>query len=101
MHSNGVVHEWGDDNLLQKEPTILKSKMRLQMGMGRRGLLPKDRHLFSQRWNNLWGLPGKDKKLWLREVTAARKCGKRIRDRETGGGQLSRQRKMVHGAPNT
>ena len=37
--------------------------------MGRRGLLPEGKHLFRKKWIYIWELPGKYKKLWLREVT--------------------------------
>ena len=47
--------------------------MMLQMDMGRRCIIPEDKHIFNQWWIGLWDLPGKDKKLWLGEVTAARK----------------------------
>ena len=39
---------------------------------------------------NLYDLTIKYKKLWLREVKTARKCGKQIRDKEKSGVQLSR-----------
>ena len=60
---------------------ILKAKTRLQMDMGKRGLLTEYKQLFSQRWGNLWEIPGNYKKIWLREVTVAIKRGTWIRDR--------------------
>ena len=72
FYRNVVVHERGEGGIFQRERIILKYKMKLKMEMGRRGLLPEDKHLFDQRWSDLCYLPGKDKKLWLREVTSAR-----------------------------
>ena len=51
------------------------------MDMGKMSILTKDKQLFSQRWGNLWEIPGNYKKIWLREVTVAIKRGTRIRDR--------------------
>ena len=48
--------------------------------MGRRGIIPEDKHLFNQWWSNLWYIPIKDHKLWLVEVTPARNCKKWNRD---------------------
>ena len=53
--------------------------MRLQMDTERRDIIPEEKQLSNQWWINLWQLPGKDKKIWSREVTAEIKCGKRIR----------------------
>ena len=36
----------------------------------------------------MWDIPGKENKLWLKEVTEVIKCGKRIIDIETTGGKL-------------
>ena len=77
LYMNVVLHEWGEDSLLQMERIILKTKMR--------DLLPEDKHLFCHRWRDLWGLPGKDKKIWSIELTEAIKYSKHIRDRETTG----------------
>ena len=73
LYRNGVVHEQGEGGLLKRGRTLFKSKMRLQMDMGRRCIIPEDKHIFNQWWIGLWDLPGKDKKLWLGEVAAARK----------------------------
>ena len=78
-----------------------KIKMRLQMEIGRRGLIQEDKHVFKQIWGNLWYLPGNDKKLSLKEATEAGKCRKRSRDREINGEDISRQRQRMQGAPNT
>ena len=55
--------------------------MRLQIVMERRGIFPEERHLLNKRWSDIWDLPGKDKKIWLREVIEPRKCEKWDRDR--------------------
>ena len=59
-----------------------KKKNKVTNGIGKEGFNPEDKHLFNRRWSDIWDLPGKDEKLWLREVAAARKCGNRIRDIE-------------------
>ena len=46
------------------------------MEMGSRVTITEEKHLLNQRCINLWGIIGKDKKLWLRELTAAINCGK-------------------------
>ena len=51
------------------------------MDMGKRVLLTEYKQLFSQRWGNLWEIPGNYKNIWLREVTVAIKHGTWIRDR--------------------
>ena len=51
------------------------------MDMGKRGFITEYKQLFSQRWGNLWEIPGNYKKIWLREVTVAIKRGTWIRDR--------------------
>ena len=71
------------------------------MEMGRRVLIPERKHLFSQHWGDLWNLPVKDNKLWLREVTEARKYRKRSRDIEISGGEIFRKLQRVHGSPKT
>ena len=71
------------------------------MEMVRRGIIDEDKYIFSQWCSNLWDLPGKYKKIWLIEVTSARKCSKLNSNRETGGRQLSRQPQKVHGANST
>ena len=57
------VKEWSgtrerDDVLLKREHMILKAKTGLQMDMGKMSILPKDIQLFSQRWGNIWEIPG-------------------------------------------
>ena len=59
----------------------LKAKTRIQMDMGNMVILKEEKHLFSQRWGNLWEIPGNYKKIWLREVKVAIKRGTWIRDR--------------------
>ena len=46
------------------------------MEMGIRVTITEDKHLLNQQCINLWGITGKDKKFWLRELTAAINCGK-------------------------
>ena len=75
--------------------------MRFKTEMSSRVLLPEEKYMFNKRWSDLWDLHGKYKKLFFREVTAARKYDKRNRNRETSGGQLSRQLHRVHEATNT
>ena len=41
--------------------------------MGRQVILTEYKHLFNQGCRDLQDLPGKDKKMWLVKVTAARK----------------------------
>ena len=59
----------------------LKAKTRIQIDMGKMVILKEGKHLFSQRWGNLWEIPGNYKKIWLREVEVAIKRGTWIRDR--------------------
>ena len=59
----------------------LKARTRLQIDMVNSGLLTEYKHLFSQRWGNLWEIPGNYKKIWLIGVTVAIKHGTWIRDR--------------------
>ena len=76
---------------------VFKTKTRLKMDMGNRGLLIEYIHLFGQLRGELWDLPGNYKKLWLREVTVAIKCLKRIRSRLKSGGGIYRQIQRVYG----
>ena len=87
MYINGVVHKPGEDIKVQKEQTILKPKMSLQMDTGSRFIITEEKHLLNQQWVHLWALPGKNKKLWPRKVTGTIKCGTRSRGRETDGGK--------------
>ena len=79
MYINVVVNERAENVLLQQEQMILKTKMRLQMDIGRRGILSEYKYLFNKSWGKLWYLPGKYKKIWLRDMTVGIKCGKRRR----------------------
>ena len=63
-----------------------ETKKRIQMDMVKRDLLPEYKHLFNRCWGDIWDNLGKYNKLWLKEVIAARKCGKRSRDIETSWG---------------
>ena len=67
------------------------------MEMGSRVTITEDKHLLNQQCINLWGITGKDKKFWLRELTAAINCGKQSRDRGVTGGKLSRITKGTSG----
>ena len=42
MYSNGVEHDRGEDGILQQKRMILKNRMKLQMEIGRRGILPEE-----------------------------------------------------------
>ena len=85
MYRFGLVHERGYTGLLQRELIILKHKMRLQMYMVRRGLLPEDKQLSNQHYINLWERPRKDNKLWLIEVTSSINASNRSgKEKQTG-----------------
>ena len=60
------------------------------MGIGSRGINIEQKHLPNQRYIDLRNIPGKDKKLRLKTMAAARNCGKWRRYREKMGGGLSR-----------
>ena len=51
------------------------------MDMGNMDLLTEEKQLSSQRWGNLWEIPGNYKKILLSEVTVAIKHGTLVRDR--------------------
>ena len=85
MYRNGVLHERVEDDLLQRERIVEKNKMMIQVGMGKRGIPSEGKHLFNRSWGDIWDLPGNDKKIWLIEVPAAIKCGKRSIHREIIG----------------
>ena len=42
MYTDRLVHKKGEDGLLQQEKMNLKIRMRINMEMRRRGLLPKE-----------------------------------------------------------
>ena len=46
------------------------------MDMVSRGIIKEHKQLFNQRYIDVCDITGKGKKLWLRESTAERKCGK-------------------------
>ena len=64
--------------------------------MGKKGLLTEYKQLFSQRWGNLWEIPGNYKKIWLREATVAKniKHGSGI-DKQVGGKSINRYKRCM------
>ena len=63
VYSNVVVHEQGEDSLLERRRIILKCQIRFNIEMEDRGILPEDKHPFNKWCSVLWNLPVKDKKL--------------------------------------
>ena len=63
----------GEGGLLKRGRNLFKSLNDATNGDGKEIYYSEDKHIFNQWWIGLWDFPGKDKKLWLGEVTAARK----------------------------